>query len=82
MAPAAINGVTTTRSYAAAAYYVAISNRSNLALLTGVDATRIVSIKGKYDDGMVTATGVEFLLDGQNRLETVKAGGEVLVSTG
>ncbi|KAF7362949.1 GMC oxidoreductase [Mycena venus] len=80
MAPAAINGVTITRSYAAAAYYVPISNRSNLALLTGADATHIVSIKG--NDGMVTATGVEFLLDGQNRLATVKAGGEVIVSTG
>ncbi|KAJ6522467.1 alcohol oxidase [Mycena capillaripes] len=80
MAPAGINGVTTTRSYAAAAYYVPISNRSNLALLTGADATRLVSIKG--NDGMVAATGVEFLLDGQNRLATVKVDGEVILSTG
>ncbi|KAJ7432159.1 GMC oxidoreductase [Mycena latifolia] len=80
MAPAAIDGVSVTRSYAASAYYVPVSNRPNLVLLTGAEATRIVSVKGY--NGLVTATKVELLLNGQSRSVTVKLGSEVIVSTG
>ncbi|KAJ6595081.1 GMC oxidoreductase [Mycena vulgaris] len=80
MAPADIDGVTVTRSYAASAYYVPVSNRSNLVLLTGAEATRIVSVK--RNDKLVTATAVEFSLDGQSRSVRVKPGAEVILSTG
>lgn len=80
MAPADINGVSETRSYAAAAYYVPISNRSNLVVLTEAEATRIVSAKGQ--DGLVTATSVELSLNGQRRTVAVKPGAEVISSAG
>ncbi|KAJ7090131.1 GMC oxidoreductase [Mycena epipterygia] len=80
MAPADINGVSETRSYAAVAYYVPVSNRSNLVVLTGAEATRIVSVKGQ--DGLVTATSVELSLNGQSRSVTVKPGAEVISSAG
>ncbi|KAF8173186.1 GMC oxidoreductase [Mycena galopus ATCC 62051] len=51
MAPADINGNTVTRSYAAAAYYVPISGRPNLVVLTGAEVTRIVS---SSENGLVT----------------------------
>ncbi|KAF8158651.1 GMC oxidoreductase [Mycena galopus ATCC 62051] len=62
MAPSTIDGVSVTRSYAATAYYVPVSNRSNLVVLTGAEATRIISLK---TDETLEATGVEFLLDGE-----------------
>ena len=80
MAPATINGVSETRSYAAVAYYVPVSNRPNLVVLTGAEASRIVSFKG--NDGLVTATGVEFVVEGRSRLATIKASGQVIVATG
>ncbi|KAJ7088106.1 GMC oxidoreductase [Mycena epipterygia] len=79
MAPSAIDGVSVTRSYAASAYYVPISNRSNLVVLTGAEATRIVSLK---TDETVEATAVEFLLDGETHAVSVKPGAEVILSTG
>ncbi|KAJ7784188.1 GMC oxidoreductase [Mycena metata] len=80
MAPATIDGVSSTRSYAASAYYVPVSNRSNLVVLTGAEATRIVSTE--TEEGLVRATGVQFSVDGQPRSIPVKLGGEVIVSAG
>jgi hypothetical protein len=70
-----IKGSTETRSYAAAAYYVPISNCSNLVVVTGAEATRIVSTK---EDNLIVATAVEILLDGELRSVAVKSGGEVI----
>ncbi|KAJ6451743.1 GMC oxidoreductase [Mycena sanguinolenta] len=79
LAPSTIDGVSITRSYAATAYYVPVSNRSNLVVLTGAEATRIISFK---TDETVEATAVEFLLDGETHNVSVNSGGEVIVSTG
>ncbi|KAF7375393.1 GMC oxidoreductase [Mycena sanguinolenta] len=79
MAPSDINGITVTRSYAAAAYFVPVSNRPNLAVLTGAEATRIIS---SSKNGLVTATGVELSLAGQNYSVAVKSGAEVILSAG
>lgn len=79
MAPSTIDGVSVTRSYAATAYYVPVSNRSNLVVLTGAEATRIISLK---KDETVEATAVEFLLGGETHTVSVNSGGEVILSTG
>ncbi|KAJ7872785.1 GMC oxidoreductase [Mycena olivaceomarginata] len=64
MAPAAIDGNTVTRSYAASAYFAPVSDRSNLVVLTGAEVTRIVSGK-EEENGLVTATEVELSFGGQ-----------------
>jgi urease accessory protein UreF len=79
MAPSAIDGVSVTRSYAASAYYVPVSNRSNLVVLTGAEVTQIVSHKMNET---VEATAVEFLLDEETHAVSVKPGAEVILSTG
>ncbi|TDL20220.1 alcohol oxidase [Rickenella mellea] len=79
MAPAAIDAATQTRSYGASAYYVPIAGRKNLVVLTGAEATRIVTSKA---NGVVTATGVEYLANGTATSVNLKAGAEVIVSTG
>lgn len=79
MAPAAIDGVSETRSYAASAYYVPVSNRSNLVVLTGAEATRILSVK---TNGLVEANAVEYSLNGQTRSVSIKPGAEVILSAG
>ncbi|KAJ6496059.1 GMC oxidoreductase [Mycena sanguinolenta] len=79
MAPSDINGNTVTRSYAAAAYFVPVSNRPNLMVLTGAEVTRIASSK---QNGLVTATEVELSLGGQNYSVAVKPGAEVILSAG
>ncbi|KAJ6529535.1 GMC oxidoreductase [Mycena vulgaris] len=66
MAPSTIDGVSITRSSAASAYYVPISNRSNLIVLTGAEATRIVSLK----------------TDETTHVVSVKPGAEVILPTG
>ncbi|KAJ7688579.1 GMC oxidoreductase [Mycena rosella] len=80
MAPATIDGISVTRSYAASAYYAPVSHRSNLIVVTGAEVNRIVS--GKRSDGLVVATGIEFSLDSQSRSLSVKSGAEVILSTG
>ncbi|KAJ7085972.1 GMC oxidoreductase [Mycena crocata] len=80
MAPAAIDGTLQKRSYAASALYVPIRNRSNLVVLTGAEATRIISVKA--DDGLVVATKIEFSVAGQIRSVKVKPGAEVILSAG
>ncbi|CAK5267131.1 unnamed protein product [Mycena citricolor] len=82
MAPAAIDGTTITRSYAASAYYVPASNRSNLALLTGAEATRILLKKKVNKNGLVVAKGVEFVSGSQTYRAKLKSGGEVISSAG
>lgn len=53
-----INRYTGTRSYSAPAYYCPASSRSNLHVLTGAQATRIILSKKGAN---VTATGVQFV---------------------
>ncbi|KAJ7443647.1 GMC oxidoreductase [Mycena galericulata] len=79
MAPATIDGVSITRSYAASAYYVPVSNRANLVVVTGAEATRIVSTN---ENGLVRATVVEFSLGSQYHSISVKPGAEVILSAG
>ncbi|KAJ7787676.1 GMC oxidoreductase [Mycena olivaceomarginata] len=81
MAPAAIDGNTVTRSYAASAYFAPVSDRSNLVVLTGAEVTRIVSGKDE-ENGLVTATEVELSFGGQNRSVAIKSGAEVILSAG
>jgi choline dehydrogenase-like flavoprotein len=81
MAPAAIDGNTVTRSYAASAYFAPVSDRSNLVVLTGAEVTRIVSGKDE-ENGLVTATEVELSFGGQNRSVAIKYGAEVILSAG
>ncbi|KAJ7436903.1 GMC oxidoreductase [Mycena galericulata] len=79
MAPATIDGVSITRSYAASAYYVPVSDRANLVVVTGAEATRIVSTN---DNGLLRATAVEFSLGSQCHSISVKPGAEVILSAG
>jgi choline dehydrogenase-like flavoprotein len=79
MAPAAIDGNTVTRSDAASAYFVPVSNRSNLVVLTGAEVTRIPSVQQR---GFVTATGVDLFYGLRNRSVAVKPGAEVILSAG
>ncbi|MDO8778257.1 MAG: GMC family oxidoreductase N-terminal domain-containing protein [Burkholderiaceae bacterium] len=61
------------RVSSASAYLTPVRHRSNLTVLTGCHARRVV-IEGR------TATGVDFMLDGQGR--TVQARCEVIVCAG
>ncbi|KAJ7748191.1 hypothetical protein DFH07DRAFT_962268 [Mycena maculata] len=79
MAPATIDGVSLTRSYAASAYYAPVSDRANLVVVTGAEATRIVST---HENGLVRATAVEFSLGSQCYSISVKPGAEVILSAG
>ncbi|KAK0455499.1 alcohol oxidase [Desarmillaria tabescens] len=53
---------TATRSYAASGYYKPNANRSNLLILTGAQATKV--ILEDHTDGKKKAVGVEFIRDG------------------
>ncbi|PVG01348.1 alcohol oxidase [Serendipita vermifera] len=64
-----------TRSYARTGYYDTASTRSNLHLLTGMTATKII-FQGK------TATGVQFAPSRGESLQTVKVKLEVIVAAG
>jgi choline dehydrogenase len=64
-----------TRSYAKDGYLDPIDYRSNLVVLTGYQATKIVF------DG-TTATGIEFAASDGNTTYTVSANEEVILSTG
>ncbi|GAA6037291.1 hypothetical protein JCM8097_008666 [Rhodosporidiobolus ruineniae] len=75
IATSAINPTNWTRSYAKNGYLDPVDYRTNLVVLTGYQATKIVF------DG-TTATGVEFSAGAGNETYTVNASNEVIVSTG
>ncbi|TCD61245.1 hypothetical protein EIP91_008712 [Steccherinum ochraceum] len=76
--PNAYDPTTNTRSFATTAFYLPNKDRINLVVLTNALVVRIVT--SKSSDDAVTATGVEFEVDGKKY--TVKAGKEVIVSAG
>ncbi|KAG9226738.1 hypothetical protein CCMSSC00406_0008438 [Pleurotus cornucopiae] len=65
------------RSYSASAYFSQAQSRSNLLVLTGAEATKILLTK--YGNNLV-ATGVTFTSGGKSL--TAKANKEVILSTG
>ncbi|TNY22372.1 GMC oxidoreductase [Rhodotorula diobovata] len=75
IATSAINPTNWTRSYAKNGYLDPINYRTNLVVLTGFQATKIVF------DG-TTATGVEFSAGAGNETYTVSASQEVILSAG
>jgi choline dehydrogenase-like flavoprotein len=75
--PSTINGATKERSYAATAYYVPISGRPNLHLLTG---SLVEKIALEDVDDIVVASGAQFIHKGERR--TVKARKEVILAAG
>ncbi|GAA6000162.1 hypothetical protein JCM10207_007884 [Rhodosporidiobolus poonsookiae] len=75
IATSAINPTNWTRSYAKNGYLDPIDYRSNLVVLTGYQATKVVF------DG-TTATGVEFAASDGNDTYTVNASQEVILSAG
>ncbi|GAA6053831.1 hypothetical protein JCM3770_004740 [Rhodotorula araucariae] len=75
IATSAINPTNWTRSYAANGYLDPINYRTNLVVLTGYQATKVVF------DG-TTATGVEFAAGAGNETFTVNAKQEVILSAG
>lgn len=52
---------TSTRSYAVSGYYLPVVNRTNLVVMTSSHVSRILWAQGKSKDGLLTATGVEYL---------------------
>ncbi|GAA5847460.1 hypothetical protein JCM5353_005428 [Sporobolomyces roseus] len=75
IATSAINPTNWTRSYAKTGYLDPINYRTNLVVLTGYQATKIVF------DG-TTATGVEFAATASDTKYTVSASQEVILSAG
>ncbi|SPO44147.1 related to Glucose dehydrogenase [acceptor] precursor [Moesziomyces antarcticus] len=71
------NGV---RSYSASAYYAPNAKRSNLKVITGALASKILFGEAKNAAGELVASGVEYSVDGASY--TVKARREVVVSGG
>ncbi|KAF8585234.1 GMC oxidoreductase [Ramaria rubella] len=70
---------TVVRSYAANAYYGPNSQRPNLFLVTGAHVSRII-LERNIEEGLVSATGVEFVKD--ERKYTATASREVILSAG
>ncbi|KAG6918276.1 hypothetical protein DXG01_015650 [Tephrocybe rancida] len=52
---------TSTRSYAVSGYYLPVANRTNLVLKTSSHVSRILWTEEKTKDGLLSATGVEYL---------------------
>ncbi|BGP46470.1 hypothetical protein JCM10450v2_002315 [Rhodotorula kratochvilovae] len=75
IATSAINPTNWTRSYAANGYLDPINYRTNLVVLTGYQATKILF------DG-TTATGIEFAAGAGNETYTVNAAQEIILSAG
>lgn len=71
------NGV---RSYSASAYYAPNAKRSNLKVITGALASKILFADAKNAAGELVASGVEYSVGGASY--TVKARKEVVVSGG
>ncbi|KAJ7772352.1 hypothetical protein B0H16DRAFT_1769146 [Mycena metata] len=50
-----------TRSYAVSGYYLPVINRTNLHVMTESQGTKIIWADKKTPDGLITATGVEYV---------------------
>ncbi|KAJ7087089.1 hypothetical protein C8R44DRAFT_893257 [Mycena epipterygia] len=50
-----------TRSYAVSGYYLPVANRTNLHVMTSSHGSKILWAPAKTPEGLVTATGVEYL---------------------
>ncbi|KAJ7302951.1 alcohol oxidase [Mycena albidolilacea] len=68
------------RSSSASAYYEPIKTNSNLSVLTGAQATRIIFTSSRDSSGNLVASGVEYSKGG--RLYAVSAAKEVLLCAG
>ncbi|KAG5643926.1 hypothetical protein DXG03_009334 [Asterophora parasitica] len=77
--PSWINPSNWTRSYSKAAYLDPVLSRSNLAVLTSSQATRIIFAEGSGD---LRATGVEFASSPNGPRKIVNAKTEVIISGG
>lgn len=75
--PRSVSDVDGTRQYAGNAYLGQAHNRTNLNVLSGAQATKILFKKVK---GQQVATGVQFVSNGQTF--TVSAAREVILSAG
>jgi choline dehydrogenase-like flavoprotein len=75
-----IDSETSRRSHAGVAYWEPASARPNLSLSTGAMVEKILF--EKLDTGMVTATGVQYRVEGQSQSQVVRARKEVILSAG
>jgi choline dehydrogenase-like flavoprotein len=75
-----IDPVSRNRSYAVTAYYKPVASRSNLQVLTGALATKLVWKSSTLNSSAVTASGVQFTVGGKTY--TVNAAKEVILSAG
>ncbi|KAL0062594.1 hypothetical protein AAF712_010528 [Marasmius tenuissimus] len=71
---------THTRSYAATAYFMPVSTRTNLNVLTTAYAHRLVTTG--QGDGNIVATGVEFNYGDEKKVHVAHAKREVIISAG
>ena len=58
-----VNSKDGTRTYAAKGYYGPAADRSNLSVITGAIASRIIFGTDKDEEGKLVASGVELLID-------------------
>ncbi|KAG8729247.1 hypothetical protein FRC11_009227, partial [Ceratobasidium sp. 423] len=78
--PSTLNPANYTRSNSLAGYITPIGPRSNLVILTGVQATGLVW--GSKTSGGAVATGVSFAASAGSQTYTVKASKEVILCAG
>lgn len=74
-----IDNTTKTRSYATSAMYLPVRSRTNLHVVTGAFASKIITSSG-YSG--VSGTGVEYYVNSTRIVASLKSGGEVIVSAG
>lgn len=78
-APAGIDPTTQQRCYSAPAYYLPVSHRENLILLTEATVCNVV-LEKKDGTGEWVATGVRFMHKAKEY--TVSVSGEIIISAG
>ncbi|KAF9475232.1 alcohol oxidase [Pholiota conissans] len=77
MSPVSIDPTTKSRSYSTNMYYGPNAHRKNLTVLVNA---HVAKIDLKKENGIATATGVQFVYDG--KVHTAFAGKEVILSAG
>jgi choline dehydrogenase-like flavoprotein len=75
-----VDSRTARRSHSGVAYWEPASTRANLTLITGAMVEKVLFEKS--NTGMVTATGVQYRLDGQNQSQVAQARMEIILSAG
>ncbi|CAN8100573.1 unnamed protein product [Discula destructiva] len=78
--PASVDPATKTRSYSASAYYAPVAERSNLEVITGATANKVL-FEGASDDGSPVARAVVFK-DKDGHEHRVRAIREVILAAG